>query len=467
MRIPSAIFGAVAVYLTFLLGRMVAGAAGPALLAAALVAVDPLNVLWGGFVRMYALLQVLTLVAAILFLRALVLLDDAPSAGARNARPWLIWFAVVFWLAVFTQVVAALLWPVLAVVAVVLYGRTLFTSRRGLTIALAVSALAPIVFLALSTYVGYGSTTSRAQYGSALGGDAGFLGDDALNFDRILHPVPRGFLSLFDNGLLAPLVPFVIAIVSSIAIGRFILSRREGEVVDGRAIGILLFLFWTPMALFAFFVEEQKPRYLLDVLPFGYVVTAVAIAALASFIPADAATLGARWGGRVIALLVVALLLARDATGLWTMAAWGNQQTQPGYGPALAYLREHRAPGDWTVVGSTPEAYLVLGPTGREFAYGGVLARPGSGKATGKIDDWVGWPVLDSVDEICGQLEEHPNTWIVLSKNRLDPPTRPTNEVTLGATQQVFSTADGYRVLRTKPASQWSDAATRLCGKGK
>jgi hypothetical protein len=293
------------------------------------------------------------------------------------------------------------------------------------------------------------------------------LGDDALNFDRILHPVPRGFLSLFDNGLLAPLVPFVLAIVSSIAIGRFILSRRQGDAVDGRAIGILLVLFWTPMALFAFFVEEQKPRYLLDVLPFGYIVTAAAVAALWSFVPAEAATLGARWGGRVVALLVVALLLARDASGLWTMAAWGNQQTQPGYGPALAYVREHRAPGDWTVVGSTPEAYLVLGPTGRDFAYGGVLARPGSDKVTGKIDDWVGWPVLDSVDAICAQLQAHPNTWFVLSKNRLDPPTRSTNEVTLGATQQVFSTADGYRVLRTLPPAEWKDAATRLCGKGK
>ncbi|HEU5431585.1 MAG TPA: hypothetical protein VFU81_07980, partial [Thermomicrobiales bacterium] len=415
--------------------------------------------------RMYALLQVLALVVAMLFFRALVALDDAPEHGAGRARPWLIGFAVAFWLAVFTQVVAALLWPVFALVAIVLYGRTLFTSRRGLTIALAVSALAPILFLALSTFVGYGSSTSRVQNGRALG-DAGFLGDDALNFERIFHPQPRGFLDLFGNGLLSDLIPFVIAIVSGIALGRFVLARRGESGVDGRAIGILLLLFWTPLALFAFFVDEQKPRYLLDVLPFGYIVVAAAIGALATFVPANAATLGARWGGRIVAVVIVALLLARDGSALWTLAAWGTQQTQPGYGPALAYVAAHRGPNDWVVVGSTPEAYLVLGDTGRELAYGGVLARPGSDKATTKIDDWVGWRVIDSVAEICTFATDHPDSWFVLSTNRLAAG-RPTTDLTLGVTSEQFNTPDGYRALRVLPRGEWSEQATRMCKSGK
>ncbi len=469
MRIPSAIFGAVAVYLTYLLGRAIAGMPGPALFAALLVAVDPLNVLWGGFARMYALLQVLILVATIVFLRALVVLDDAPSEGERRARPWLIAFVVAFWLAIFTQVVAALLWPVFALVAIVLYGRTLFTSRRGLSVALVVSALAPVAFLALSTFVGYGSSTSRAQKGSALGGDTGFLGDDALNFERILRPIPRGFLALYDNGLLSQLIPYVIAIVSGVALGRFVLSRRQaGEAVDGRAIGILLVLFWTPMAAFAFFVDEQKPRYLLDVLPFGYVVVAAAAAALGSFRPAAATTIGTRWGGRVVAVALAVLLLARDATGLWTLDAWGTQQTQAGYGLALDYVATHRAPGDWAVVGSTPEAYLVLGDNGRELAYGGVLARPGSGKQTSatKIDDWVGWSVLDTVPAICAYARDHPGSWFVLSNNRLAAG-KPTTDATVGVTAEQFHTADGYRALRVLPASQWNEQATRLCKSGR
>ncbi|HET7095304.1 MAG TPA: phospholipid carrier-dependent glycosyltransferase, partial [Thermomicrobiales bacterium] len=114
MRIPSAIFGAIAVYLTFQLARSISESLAAALLAAAFVAVDPLNVLWGGFARMYALLQVLALVTVMLFLRALVLLDDKQDDGVHHARPWLIGFAVAFWLATFTQVVAALLWPVFA-----------------------------------------------------------------------------------------------------------------------------------------------------------------------------------------------------------------------------------------------------------------------------------------------------------------------------------------------------------------
>ncbi|HEU0116782.1 MAG TPA: glycosyltransferase family 39 protein, partial [Thermomicrobiales bacterium] len=282
MRLPSALFGALAVYLTYWLARAVAGAPRPALLAAAFVAFDPLSVLWGGFARMYALLQVVTLVVVILFLRALVFLDDPAAADRRRARPWLLGFAVAFWLAIFTQVVAALLWPVFALVALVLYGRTLLTSRRGLTLALGVAALAPVAFVALSTFVGYGSSTSRVQHGRALGGDAGFLGDDALDFGRFLHPALRGLGDLFGNGWWSALAPVAIAVLSGIALGRYVLARRADGAVDGRAVGILLLLFWTPMAVFALFVDEQKPRYLLNVLPFGYIVAALALGALAS-----------------------------------------------------------------------------------------------------------------------------------------------------------------------------------------
>jgi hypothetical protein len=336
-------------------------------------------------------------------------------------------------------------------------------------IALVASALAPIVFLALSTFVGYGSSTSRAQQGSALGGDAGFLGDDALNFDRLLHPVPRGFLSLSENGFLADGLPYVIAIVAGIALGRYVLARRQaGDAVDGRALGILFVLFWTPMALFAFFVEEQKPRYLLDVLPFGAIVVAAAAVAFWSFRPPDAPTFGARWGGRLAAVALAGLLLGRDASGLWTMAAWGTKETQAGYGAALAYVAAHRAPTDWVVVGSTPEADLVLGDDGRELAYGGVLARPGSGKGTttAKIDDWVGWHVLETTADTCAFLRAHPGSWFVLGANRLKAGAA-TTTLTLGATSVQYQTADGYGVLRVLPTNQWNDQATQVCRSGR
>jgi hypothetical protein len=400
-------------------------------------------------------------------LRALVWLDDPAAEGRRRARPWLLGFVVAFWLAIFTQVVAALLWPVFAVVASVLYGRTLFTSRRGLTVALAVAALAPLAFVALSTFVGYGSSTTRVQHGRALGGDAGFLGDDALDFGRLVHPALRGLGDLFGNGWLSELAPVVVALLSGVALGRYVLTRRAATTADGRAVGVLVLLFWTPLAAFAFFVAEQKPRYLLNVLPFGYIVVALALGALATFVPAHAATLGARWAGRLVAVIVVAVLLARDASALWNMAGWGTQQTQVGYGPALAYVAAHRGPNDWVAVGSTPEAYLVLGDDGRELAYGGVLARPGSGKGTSaaKIDDWVGWPVLDSPAAICAFVRAHPGSWFVLGANRLKS-AGAASAVTLGATTEQFHTADGYRVLRVLPAPQWTDQARRVCASG-
>src|SRR5262245_61829720 len=112
LRLFSAICGTVAVYLTYRLGRSVAGSTAVALLAAALIALDPLSVLWGGFIRMYALLQVLVLLVAWLFLRAL---PRGDANGDAEAGPGVLaGLVVAYWLAVFTQVVAAFLWPALA-----------------------------------------------------------------------------------------------------------------------------------------------------------------------------------------------------------------------------------------------------------------------------------------------------------------------------------------------------------------
>jgi hypothetical protein len=62
LRVSSALFGALAVYLTYRLARSVTSSDAAGLVAGGLVALDPLSVAWGGFVRMYALRQVLVLI---------------------------------------------------------------------------------------------------------------------------------------------------------------------------------------------------------------------------------------------------------------------------------------------------------------------------------------------------------------------------------------------------------------------
>jgi hypothetical protein len=460
LRVASAIFGAVAIYLTYRLARTVLGSSPAALLAAVFVALDPLNVLWGGFIRMYSLLEVLALLIAWVFVR-IIARDDGEALPDRPQAWLLAGLVVTFWLAVFTQAVASLLWPVMAVTALLLFGRSLLGAWRSLTLALGLCLLAPLAFLAASTFVGYGSTTDR----TAGKNRTGFLGDDALDLSHLLHPSLRGLSDLYAHGPIAGFVPILIVLVCGLVLGRYLLTTtRDDDRVDRRAIGFLLLLFWTPILLFAFFVAEQKSRYLLDILPIGYILVAAAVMALISYRDSHGPVGRPSWLARLGAVGLVLLLFGHFAGGLWTLNAWGIEQTEAGLPLALNYVVAHRAAGELTVVGSTPEAYLVLGNQEPVQAYGGVLARPGSGRGSPKIDDWVGWPVVQSTRDLCAVLTAHPGTWFVLGNQRLDPGVATTTFL-LGATKEVLQTPDGFHVFRSTPSSSWDPAVAAQCGK--
>src|SRR5215210_6422489 len=81
LRAVSAVLGTVAVSLTYRLARAVVGSTAPALLAAGLVALDPVSVVWSGWLRMYALEQALAVAVAWLFVRQVV-----PVAGTVTSH---------------------------------------------------------------------------------------------------------------------------------------------------------------------------------------------------------------------------------------------------------------------------------------------------------------------------------------------------------------------------------------------
>jgi hypothetical protein len=455
LRAASAVLGGVAVWLTWRLARDVVGPGWPPLAAAALVAIDPFNTLWGGFVRMYALLQVLSLVVVWAFVR---LIGRHDGAADPSRRRWLIALTVGYWLAVFTQAVGALLWPPLALVALILYGRRLLGDKRDLGLALAVAAPAPLVFVALSTLVGYGSTSTRAQQADAVPG-ASFLGDDALDFGRFLDPQMGGFQDLFAGGPASALVPILVVLATGLVVGQILLATgRIGSSANPTALGTLVVVFWAPVLLFAVAVAEQKPRYLLGVLPLAWILVVAAMAAVLR------APTKPRWPAVAAVAASAGVLLLHAVGGLWTMGNWGVQQTQGGVVTALSFVRDNRAPGDVSIVGSTPEAYLMLGAVQPMYAFGGVLERPGSAASGVKRDDWLAWEVIDSPADLCPILEDHPGAWFVLSGRRLDPG-RATTDIALGATDQLLATDDGFVVLRSRPPAAWTPEATGLCAR--
>lgn len=452
LRVASAVFGAVAVWLTYRLTRALGLGGGAALVAAGLVAIDPLNVLWGGYVRMYALLQVLVLLVAWLFVAAL-------GAGSGRARGFLVGLVVAFWLAVFTQVVAALLWPALALAALLFRGRALLGPRRDLAVALGCCLLAPAVFLALSTLIGPGSGTVREAQTDWFP-LASFLGNDALDPTRFLEPDLRGFRQLYQSGPLGGLVPTLIAVLSGLVVGRHLLAptvpERPGRGVDRRGLACLLLLFWLPFLGFAVAVAEQKVRYFLGILPLGYVLVGAAVAAVADLGVGP----GRRLLGRAAAAGVVLLLVVHAAGGLWGLGETAAQQAEAGSFPALAYVAERAAADDWIVVGTTPESYLVLGERPTIRVFGGVLERPGSDP---RVDNWIGWEYADSAESLCPLLTERPGTWLVLGQNRLDA-RRPTTGLVLGATDVLFQSGEGQVVVyRSLEPAAWDEAAVQAC----
>ena len=102
---------------------------GLAVFAAFLIALDPISVLWGGRFRMYSLLQVFVLVLACCFVSTL-LITAAPTRVTPRLDRAAAGVVVSFWLAVFTHLSAALLWPALFLASCVVYGRGLLRERR-------------------------------------------------------------------------------------------------------------------------------------------------------------------------------------------------------------------------------------------------------------------------------------------------------------------------------------------------
>jgi hypothetical protein len=454
LRAVSSLFGALAVYVTYRLARVVTGSIPAGLLAAMLVAVDPLSVIWGGFVRMYALLQALTLLIVWLLIRVLAQAHEESTPAER--RLVLAALVVVYWLAVFTQIVTALLWPAMALAALAVCGPALLGQRRDVAAALGLCLLAPLVFLLASTFIGTGSGTARAHPAGWLP-VVSFLGNNRLATNLLHPPDLTAWIKLFPGEVVAPML---ILVGSAVLVGRYLLLAPvdQRERLTRRTLATLLLLYWLPVLLLTLVVFHSRGRYLLNVQAIGYVLAAVGLTAAWAWGSEFGTPRRQALAARALLVSVVALVLASFALA-FRSPVWALDETDPGLAPSLAYVATHRQAGDWVIVDSPPEASVVLGRGDNVRVIGRVRTQPGP---TGvPVDDRVGWPELTDTAALCALLEAHPGTWIV-EGHRLDIP----NEMTMvlaGAGDELLQTPDNFRVLRTRSAATWDPKATRRC----
>ncbi|MFN8591496.1 MAG: glycosyltransferase family 39 protein [Thermomicrobiales bacterium] len=478
MRPISALAGAVAIVLIYLLARTVRLPEGAAVIAAALLALDPVTVQWGGYIRMYELQQVFTIGVALAFFHALSA-DNSGSAGqvTRWALPGLV---VLFWMAVFTHLSAALLWPFMALAALLVYGRKLFSRYRPLLAALGAAALAPLTLVLLSSNLGPGAGTKIPGNTEGLPG-VSFLGEDKIRFDQFIHPDPSVWTSLFGPGPLELIMPLLVTAASAaVFVLLFIPDFLPRSPTWSKALlGALLLLHWGPIVVFAMVSGPVADRYGLLLIPYGYVIVAAFLYALTVLPYADPRSRNAVIiGWSATAVLTAALLLHMVVGTIWLFQRVPKKSAME---PALEFLAQHREPTAPIALTIPPAmAKLVLGSTdGLVFLAGvedsqRVLRYTRLTAAGERVDYWLGGPALGSTREVCSFLRQSPEGWLFITdsaweqwgfvggKDQRNSKIEEMQAIISAAGKSEFEDPD-VRVFRILPEAQWKPGVDQLC----
>ena len=260
MRLLSVVAGTGAVAAVFLLARFVTGSVVMALLSSVLLALDPVSVRWSGIVRMYALLQLVTILVLFLFL---VMLQRPAS------RRVLVTFIALFWFGVFTHIAICLFLPPIGLIALWKHRWRLLDERRDLSLALAGAGAAPVALLAANMLVTPSdSATSDGSPGVS------FVGDYLLSAGQLLNPIFDSWTLLFRYSEIGTSLPLIIVALTCFLAGRYLFATTppSHEARSRQSmLGILLVLYWLPILMVASFATEANERYLLHLHPVGLV----------------------------------------------------------------------------------------------------------------------------------------------------------------------------------------------------
>jgi hypothetical protein len=403
-QLPSLLAGLVTIPLAYWVGRRLFGPARPApvggsasspvpdgaslhwrwrgeavgLLAAALLAIDPVAIIWAGRARAYTLQQVFVLLATLWLFRRRYLL-----------------FALAFAAALFAHAEAALLLPGFALSLLLTEGWPVLRQVK-VWLALVISVAAIVARFWLHRLILSGS---GRQFQPVDSRPAFELTLDLLSSLEPLTPFFAEPHRLVITGL------FVIGLVFALRAWR----RRE------RSDGYLLLypLVLVALAIMVTVVGQtwKEPRYLFMLLPaFFMLASAAAVDLWTVLFGARGVPVWLKAGGAVALaalLLVPALPEALDTT----------DKLEEGYGPTLAYVREHWQPGDqvagWAVPAIAVELgqvdYFALQIRHEEF----IMEKDGVW-----VDRWVGAPLMDSVEQLEAALAEPGRLWFLTDEFR-------------------------------------------------
>lgn len=448
LRAVSVVAGTLAVYLSYRVGLAVTRDERVGMLAAIFVAMDPLSVQWSGHVRMYGLLQALTLGLVWLLVRAV----SKPTTGVIAG------LIAVFWVAIFTHIGMALLWPAMAIMALVVWRSMPRRYRWNLAIGLTLSALAPVALMVLNQLLGSASVGGPGAAPSPL---VSFVGDHLLAPLALVPNLVQDFdwrpLARASNAVWY--VPGII-----VALGTLAAARRWGP--PGRAqpyrrersaMIALLVCYWLPVIGVAFFTVSPKERYLLHIHLIGYVLLAAVAVDVARRTGRSARAVAAA-GSAPHALAIILLTVTVLGTGLtWRLV---EPVVHPDHVAATEYVAAHREGGEPVIVALPAVADLVLENRDRLYFLAGPEDRPRAERLTRAdgdrlIDYWVGIEAIVSAESLAALLRANPSAWVVVDEDRLSADWAYAGAIadTLAElTGPVYEAAGGGVVLRVPPA---------------
>ena len=402
-RLPSLLVAALTLPLLYLVARNLLNRR-VALWSVALLALLPEAVVWGGRARMYALLQLLVLLATYFFYRGV--LDRSPQRKAGPAWPWV----VCFWAAIFAQDEAILLLPFFWLAAWVARGWRWFLQPKVLL----GQVVVPLAGVGLRFWLNEVRVPGEVY---TLTHDSFFRFPPALAHGlRQIAPFfasPEVWLvSLF----------FVVAlgflVYDLVSRGRAGQARLDAgfwrSAVSGRPTVFLAYVVLGMAAAVVLVVNTpwQDDRYLFMVLPHFLMVAAYgldrSVGLLARRLPALRSDLATT-------LLLVAIALLALPAGLSAL-----ERYEPDYSAAYRWLQPQLAAGDLvTTMRPAPAAvylgraaFLVAEDKHQEF----IMRLDGEW-----IDRWVGARVVESPaafrDEV---LDSDRVVWFVIDEDRLE-----------------------------------------------
>jgi hypothetical protein len=299
-----------------------------------------------------------------------------------------------------------------------------------------------------------------------------FVGDHVLSGRALLDPDFESWNLLFVGSALVHVMPYIFVGITFLLIGVYLVRKPNPEERKMRAaIAFLLAFYWVPILLVATLTNEPQERYVIHLQAFGFLLIALGIQALVKYLPSvEAETIWQartfKWSG----YFLLALMVIHLGSGINFLS--DNNVLDPDYVDASEYVALRHKPGEKIITALSPAPYLALGSADDLIFMPGPLTVlrtqrytriNGSGE---RIDYWAGAPAIVSTNELCHQLLDHPDTWLIIDKQRLDAPWAYAGElkaVIRGLTYEAYRGPGDSLVMRVKPLPSRSSNAERLC----